>query len=121
MIKIEFDDFSNESQTCNLGLTESAKNKLKSVFENKPNSFLRLSVTSGGCNGFNYTFDIDDKQTENDLEIIIDELKVVVDKTSNNYVDGSTIDFVTELQASHFKVINPNATSSCSCGTSFSI
>jgi iron-sulfur cluster assembly accessory protein len=121
MIKIEFDDFSNESQTCNLDLTESAKNKLKSVFKDKENSFLRLSVTSGGCNGFNYSFDIDTKQNDDDLEVIIDDLKVVIDRTSNNYVDGSTIDFVTELQASHFKVVNPNATSSCSCGTSFSI
>lgn len=121
MIKIEFDDVNSEAKSCNLSLTESAKNKLKSVFKDKPNSFLRLSVISGGCNGFNYTFDIDDVKKENDLEVVIDDLQVVIDSTSNNYVDGSTIDFIEEIQASHFKVINPKATSSCSCGTSFSI
>tara|TARA_Y100001960_G_scaffold206587_1_gene215655 strand:+ start:2803 stop:3168 length:366 start_codon:yes stop_codon:yes gene_type:complete len=121
MIKIEFDEPSVEVKSCDLGLTESAKRKLKSVFADKENSFLRLSVVSGGCNGFNYSFDIDSEIKENDLSIEIDGLKIVIDSTSNSYVNGSTIDFVEELQASHFKVINPNATSSCSCGTSFSI
>lgn len=121
MIKIEFEDNNTQEQKCDFAMTDSAKNKLKSVFADKPNSFLRLSVISGGCNGFSYTFDIDDNKKENDLEIIIDDLTVVIDKTSNSYVAGSTIDFVQELQASHFKLINPNATSSCSCGTSFSI
>ena len=121
MIKIEFDEPIVESHSCNLDLTEPAKEKLKRVFAEKPNSFLRLSVVAGGCNGFNYTFDIDETKKEDDLEVTFDDICVVIDKTSNNYVDGSTIDFVEELQASHFKVINPNAVSSCSCGTSFSI
>lgn len=121
MIKIEFEESNLQDETCDISLTESAKNKLKKVFADKPNSFLRLSVVSGGCNGFNYTFDIGEQVKENDLEVIVDGLKVVVDKTSNRYVNGATIDFKEELQASHFTVKNPNATSSCSCGTSFSI
>lgn len=121
MIKIEFDDAISDIQSCNLSLTESAKRKLEDVFTNKENSFLRISVTSGGCNGFNYSFDIGNEVKDDDLEVIIDGLKIVVDNTSNNYINGSTIDFIEELQASHFALKNPNATSSCSCGTSFSI
>lgn len=121
MIKIEFEETNPIETACDLNLTENAKNKLRSVFKGQESKFLRLSVVAGGCNGFNYTFDIDDKQTNEDICITIDELKVVVDKQSNKYVNGSTIDFIEEMHASHFKVINPNATSSCSCGTSFSI
>jgi iron-sulfur cluster assembly accessory protein len=121
MIKIEFDELDSNVEVCDFDLTDNAKRKLRSVFENKEDSFLRLSVVSGGCNGFSYTFDIDNELKDNDLKIEIEDLTIVIDNTSNSYVNGSTIDFVEELQASHFKVINPNATSSCSCGTSFSI
>jgi len=121
MIKIEFDDLNTQVSDCKFELTDSAKKKLKDVFSKKPNSFLRLKVDSGGCNGFNYTFDIDETLTENDLETNVEGLKIVVDSISNGYINGSTIDFIEELQASHFKIKNPNATSSCSCGTSFSI
>lgn len=121
MIKIEFNDVAEMEVSCNLNISESAVKKLEQVFAENPGKFLRLKVLSGGCNGFSYSFDLDDTKTDNDFTIEESGVSVVIDKSSAEYVNDSTLDFVEELQASHFKVINPNATSSCSCGTSFSI
>jgi iron-sulfur cluster assembly accessory protein len=121
MIKIEFEDNTPTINTCNLHLTDAAETKLNKVFANKPTSFLQISVISGGCNGFSYCFDIKDEKKETDIVININKINLITDPTSAQYLNNCTVDFVEELQASHFKIINPNATSTCSCGTSFSI
>lgn len=121
MIKVELTNEIKQDFSCDINLTESAKEKLKKTFENKPDNFLRLKIDNGGCNGLKYGFAIDNIKKEDDLSIIVDGIEIVVNSAVNQYVKGATIDYIKELQASHFKITNPNAKNSCSCGSSFSI
>ena len=82
---------------------------------------LRLSVSGGGCSGFQYHFDLDDKRADDDLVIAQDGVEVLVDSMSLGFLAGAELDYVDELIGAAFKVNNPNAKSSCGCGTSFSI
>ncbi|MDD3021475.1 MAG: iron-sulfur cluster assembly accessory protein [Alphaproteobacteria bacterium] len=82
------------------------------------NLYLRLSVSGGGCSGFRYDLDWDDSPKDED--IIIDDV-VLIDEMSAPLLTGSTIDFTVSLMGENFKVINPNATSGCGCGESFSV
>ena len=82
---------------------------------------LRVSVSGGGCSGFQYQFALDDKSEDGDIVVERDGAAVVVDGMSLMYVIGSELDFVEDLSGSYFKVKNPNASSSCGCGTSFAI
>jgi iron-sulfur cluster assembly accessory protein len=84
-------------------------------------SFLRVSVSGGGCSGFQYGFAIDTKQDDDDLIIERGGAKVAVDQMSIEYMEGSVIDYVDDLIGASFQVKNPLATASCGCGTSFSI
>jgi iron-sulfur cluster insertion protein len=84
-------------------------------------AMLRLAVTGGGCSGFQYNFAIDDSRMEDDLVIERDGAVVLVDPVSLEFLNGAEIDFVDDLIGAAFKVNNPNATSSCGCGTSFSV
>ena len=88
--------------------------------EAKP-MMLRLSVSGGGCSGFQYNFTLDDKVTDDDLVIPEGGIKVLIDSTSLEFLKGSEIDYVDDLIGASFKVTNPNATASCGCGTSFSV
>jgi iron-sulfur cluster insertion protein len=89
--------------------------------EAKANLKLRLSVSGGGCSGFQYGFSLDDSRLDDDVMFERDGVTLVVDATSLDLIQGSEIDFVEELVGSSFQVRNPNATSSCGCGNSFSI
>jgi len=82
---------------------------------------LRISVEGGGCSGFSYKYDLVDTQDEDD--IVIEKLgaRVLIDAISLPYIGGSEIDFVDDLMGQSFQIRNPNATSSCGCGTSFAI
>lgn len=82
---------------------------------------LRVSVAGGGCSGFQYEFSLDQACNEDDVVFEREGIKVVVDQASLELVAGSEIDYVEDLVGSSFAVRNPNATSSCSCGVSFSI
>jgi iron-sulfur cluster insertion protein len=84
-------------------------------------SMLRVSVSGGGCSGFQYGFDFDDSVQEDDHTFERDGVTVVVDDVSLDLLAGAEIDYVEELIGSYFKIQNPNATSSCGCGSSFSI
>ena len=84
-------------------------------------SMLRVAVTGGGCSGFQYNFTIDDTKTDEDLVIARDGATVLVDPMSLDFLKGAEIDFVDDLIGASFKIHNPNATSSCGCGTSFSV
>jgi iron-sulfur cluster assembly accessory protein len=84
-------------------------------------AMLRVAVTGGGCSGFQYNFAIDDSRTDEDLVIERDGAVVLVDPMSLEFLAGAEIDFVDDLIGAAFKVNNPNATSSCGCGTSFSV
>ncbi len=89
--------------------------------EDKPGQMLRVSVSGGGCAGFQYVFDFEDTVNEDDQIIERSGARVVIDQTSLDLLAGSQLDFVENLIGSFFAVNNPNATSSCGCGTSFSM
>jgi iron-sulfur cluster assembly accessory protein len=82
---------------------------------------LRVAVTGGGCSGFQYNFALDDTKLDEDLVIARDGATVLVDPVSLDFLKGAEIDFVDDLIGASFKINNPNATSSCGCGTSFSV
>ena len=84
-------------------------------------TMLRLAVTGGGCSGFQYNFALDDARADDDLAIEEGGVTVLIDSTSLEFLKGAEIDFVDDLIGASFKVNNPNATSSCGCGTSFSV
>jgi len=84
-------------------------------------TMLRLAVTGGGCSGFQYNFALDDAREDDDLVIEEGGVTVLIDSTSLEFLKGAQIDFVDDLIGASFKVNNPNATSSCGCGTSFAV
>jgi iron-sulfur cluster insertion protein len=106
-----------------VGLSASAARRLRELMqaEGRPGLMLRLTVSGGGCSGFQYQFALDDKDEEGDVLIERDGAAVVVDGMSLMYVIGAELDYVEDLTGSYFRVKNPNASSSCGCGTSFSI
>ncbi|PKU23673.1 iron-sulfur cluster insertion protein ErpA [Telmatospirillum siberiense] len=104
-------------------LTENAARRVKKLreLEGNPELMLRLSVSGGGCSGFSYGFSLDDKTTEDDQKFDYHGVTLVIDTVSLDLLAGSTIDFVEDLVGSAFTVKNPNATSTCGCGSSFSV
>jgi len=104
-----------------ISITESAKAKIKDILaeENNPNINLRVFVQGGGCSGFSYGFTLDEEQNDDDFEVDLDGVKVLVDSMSGTYLQGATIDFKDELMGSSFTIDNPNAQTTCGCGSSF--
>lgn len=104
-------------------ITESAQSKIAEVLaeENDPTMRLRMFVQGGGCSGFSYGFTIDNELAEDDFEIAAGETNVLVDSMSMQYVQGATIDYVEDLMGAQFKILNPQASSTCGCGSSFSV
>jgi iron-sulfur cluster assembly accessory protein len=82
---------------------------------------LRVAVLAGGCSGFQYRFELDREEAPEDFVIDRGAARVVVDPTSLELLAGAVLDYTDELMGSHFTVRNPNATSSCGCGSSFSV
>lgn len=81
----------------------------------------RIAIDGGGCQGFSYNFIFEKKINDDDEVFEYDNVKVLIDKTSLEIIKGSQIDYVSDLMGSYFKIDNPKATSTCGCGTSFSI
>ncbi|MDO4698993.1 MAG: iron-sulfur cluster insertion protein ErpA [Pasteurellaceae bacterium] len=106
-----------------LVFTDAAATKVKSLIEGEdnPNLRLRVYITGGGCSGFQYGFTFDDQINEGDLTIENQSVGLVVDPMSLQYLIGGTVDYIEGLEGSRFVVNNPNATSTCGCGSSFSI
>jgi iron-sulfur cluster insertion protein len=104
-------------------VTDSAFRRLAAIAaaEGRVDARLRVSVSGGGCSGFQYQFDLDDAEEEGDIVVARDGAAVVVDGMSLMYLMGAEIDYVDELAGSYFKVGNPNAKSSCGCGSSFAV
>ncbi|KMK50577.1 iron-sulfur cluster insertion protein ErpA [[Actinobacillus] muris] len=103
--------------------TDAAANKVKSLIEGEdnPNLRLRVYITGGGCSGFQYGFTFDDQVNDGDLTIENQNVGLVVDPMSLQYLIGGTVDYIEGLEGSRFIVNNPNASSTCGCGSSFSI
>lgn len=106
-----------------LKVTDNAVHKVQSLVEEEQNQalFLRVYVTGGGCSGFQYGFSFDEKLAEDDTIVEKDDIKVVLDSLSYQYLVGSEVDYEEGLEGSRFVINNPNATSTCGCGASFSI
>lgn len=104
-------------------ISESAKAKIKDLLyeEGNPNLALRTFVQGGGCSGFSYGFTFDEEINEDDFEVPLDQFKVLVDAMSMQYLSGSEIDYKEDLQGSSFSIKNPNATTTCGCGSSFGV
>jgi len=111
------------SASKGVGLSESAVNQLTGLFEaeTREGLMLRIVVNGGGCSGFTYGFDFDDTVKDDDRTFETEGVKVVVDTASLEFIDGSVLNFVESLGGNHFQLENPNATSSCGCGSSFSV
>jgi iron-sulfur cluster assembly accessory protein len=82
---------------------------------------LRVSVEGGGCSGFQYKFDVERERADDDLALGGEKATILIDPVSAGFLAGSEIDFVDDLIGASFKINNPNAKSSCGCGTSFSL
>jgi iron-sulfur cluster insertion protein len=104
-------------------ITTSASTKIQDLLleENNPNVKLRTFVQGGGCSGFSYGFTFDETQNEDDFEFPVGSFKVLVDSMSMTYLNEATIDYKEELMGSSFTITNPNAQTSCGCGSSFSV
>ena len=103
-------------------VTASAAKKVGTLLtrQGRPNGVLRVAVMGGGCSGLQYKMDLQDGPANRDILVESAGIKVVVDPKSALYVSGCELDYVEALQGGGFKVNNPNAASSCSCGESFS-
>lgn len=103
-------------------LTESAITKLKDLFaeENNPDLKLRTFVQGGGCSGMQYGFTFDEITNEDDWEEEFDGVKILIDSMSATYLDGAKIDYKEDLMGASFSISNPNAQTTCGCGSSFS-
>ena len=98
-------------------ITDSAKEYLTNMTESESKRFAFLSVLGGGCSGFQYKWELTDKEEDG---IVVEHI-LVVDKIAEMFVIGCTVDYVKEFGGSYLKVVNPNAKASCGCGESFAI
>ena len=103
-------------------ITESATARISDILaeENNPKAKIRVFIQGGGCSGMQYGFTIDEEQNEDDFEIPAGDINVLVDSVSAQYLTNANIDFVEDLNGAQFKINNPNAQTTCGCGSSFS-
>lgn len=106
-----------------LVFTESAARKVRELLdeEENPRQVLRVYVTGGGCSGFQYGFKFDEATEEGDTEVTRGGVTLVVDSMSMQYLSGAEIDYKESVEGAQFVIRNPNATTSCGCGSSFSV
>ena len=106
----------------NFEILDSAAKQIEKIVKNeKANTYLRIEILGGGCAGFSYKIDLDTNINDDDIVLSKDNIKSFNKQSFIPYLDGSTIEFADELIGKSFKINNPNATSSCGCGTSFSV
>jgi iron-sulfur cluster assembly accessory protein len=105
-----------------VSVTERAVSKVAAILAKEPEgAMLRVSVEGGGCSGFQYKFDVERERADDDLVLGRESATILIDPVSVGFLAGSQIDFVDDLIGAAFKISNPNAKSSCGCGTSFSL
>jgi iron-sulfur cluster assembly protein len=105
-----------------VSLTDKAVKQVKSLMEGQQleNAFLRMGVKGGGCSGMSYSLEFDNEVGPHDKKFDVDGIQIVCDAKSYLYLNGTTLDYVTEGLTGGFAFVNPNAKSSCGCGHSFS-
>jgi iron-sulfur cluster insertion protein len=111
------------TMTRQLLISENAARRIRKVTtaEGAAGAFLRIGVSGGGCSGFQYNFELTTERLEDDHAFERDGATVVIDDTSLDLLAGAELDFVEDLSGAQFQMRNPNASSSCGCGMSFSI
>jgi iron-sulfur cluster assembly accessory protein len=108
--------------TPNVSVTDRAAQRIAAILKAEPaGSQLRVSVEGGGCSGFQYKFDVERERADDDVVIERHGATILIDPVSLGFMAGSEIDFVDDLIGASFKINNPQAKSSCGCGTSFSL
>lgn len=114
---------STEKSASFIDLTENAVVKVRNLVEEEGNAELKLRVfvTGGGCSGFQYGFTFDEFAADGDTQVEKDGVVLLVDPMSFQYLEGSQVDYTEGLEGSRFVVSNPNATTTCGCGVSFSV
>ena len=109
-------------ETLDVTLSDRAAKRIARILSKEPSgTALRVTVSGGGCSGFQYGFDLDAARAEDDLVIEKNGATVLIDQISLPYMDGSEIDFVDDVIGQSFQIRNPHATASCGCGTSFAM
>lgn len=106
-----------------LDFTSAAAAKVRELIaeEGNPGLKLRVYIQGGGCSGFQYGFEFDEAQAEDDLAVVTDSVTLLVDPLSLQYLQGAQVDYVENLQGAQFTIRNPNAKSTCGCGSSFTM
>ena len=107
--------------SANVSLSDAAVRRIATLIADDSNMMLRVSVAGGGCSGFQYGFTLDDQRNDDDLVFEQGGVALIIDDTSLELLKGSEIDFVEDLMGSYFAIKNPQASSTCGCGTSFSV
>ena len=122
-IQVSFAPKPKVIEGATVGFTDSAANKVKALIEEEknPGLKLRVSVDGGGCSGFQYAFAFDENINDDDTVIEKNGATMLVDVTSMQYLNGAEVDYLEGLEGARFVVNNPNAESTCGCGSSFSI
>jgi iron-sulfur cluster insertion protein len=110
-----------ESAITPFRLTDRAAARIAEISSAQGDAALRVAVLAGGCSGFQYKFDLDSAAAPEDVVLEHGGARVFIDPASLDLLAGAELDFTDDLMGSHFAVRNPNATSSCGCGTSFSV
>lgn len=118
-----FDPLDAANDVVDIALSERAAAKVRSLIDEEGNEALKLRVfvTGGGCSGFSYGFTFDEDLAEDDTSVQRDGVTMLVDPMSYQYLVGSAVDFLEDLQGAQFVVTNPNASATCGCGNSFAI
>jgi len=101
--------------------TKNAARKVSSMLEGDNDTHLRVYIVGGGCSGFSYGFTFDKEHKEGDSIVLNGDTTLVVDPMSYQYLVGSTVDYLEDLQGARFIISNPNAKTTCGCGSSFSV
>lgn len=112
-----------QQPALDLRLTEAAASKVRQLIEaeGNPDLMLRIYVTGGGCSGFQYGFAFEEGMADDDTRLEQGGVTLLVDPMSYPYLAGASVDYVDDLRGSQFVVTNPNASTTCGCGSSFSI
>lgn len=112
-----------EEQFVTLDFTDAAANKVRGLIEEEQNDRLKLRVyiTGGGCSGFQYGFTFDEDVEEGDTSIEKNGVTLLIDPMSGQYLQGAEIDYVENIEGAQFVIRNPNAETTCGCGSSFAV
>lgn len=122
-MSLEAEAATDETFPDPLVFTESAALKVKGLIEEEgnPDLKLRVFISGGGCSGFQYGFTFDEEINDGDTEVEKEGVKLLIDPMSYQYLIGAEIDYTEGLEGSQFVIRNPNATTTCGCGSSFSV